>query len=160
MCDSFRFRAGRTYELPCSTYDPPSLPRLRSKASARAFRFTIREKFPPLQKSGAPLLVHPPRELVPAVPDMFVTPSWLTAATSACSLFEQRAACDPATSRHPRQALPRAHARIFFTRLTLATDTPVPVTAPGAVTVTRQGPLEESPVSIQAPRNARSLSYG
>ena len=39
--------------------------------------------FSPPHKSGGSLLVHPVRELVPAVPDMFVTPSWFTAATSA-----------------------------------------------------------------------------
>ena len=56
---------------------------------------------------AAALLVHPARELVPAIPDMFVTPSWLA---TTCSIFEQRAACDPATSRHHRQAPARAHA--------------------------------------------------
>src|SRR6185369_8669309 len=79
----------------------------------------------PLQRGAAPLLVHPMRELVPAAPDMFVTPSWL----AACSTFERRAACDPATSRHRRQAPARAHARIIFRAGHAAADIPVPVTA-------------------------------
>jgi len=91
MCDSFRLRAGRTCELPCSTNDPPSVPRLHSLGiRPRVPVHDPREISRRFGKSGAPLLVHPAPELVPAVPDMFVTPSWFTAATSACSIFEQR----------------------------------------------------------------------
>jgi hypothetical protein len=126
MCDSYRFRAGRTYELPAPRTTPLSLPRLRSGHPPARRRFTIPcRPWAPLQKSGAPLLELPVRELVPAVPDMFVTPSWL----AACSTFERRAACDPATSRHHRQAPAWAHARIFFRAGQLAADIPVPVTA-------------------------------
>ena len=83
---------------------PPASPGSRSAIRSAA------------QKSGAPLFEHPARKLVPVVPDMFVTPSWLVAATSACSIFEQRAACDPATSRHHKASSHTGEATNFFGR--------------------------------------------
>ena len=116
MCDSYRFRAGRTYELPAPRTTPLRFPGYAARPPPARLRFTIRENPPPLQKSGAPLLVQFIPELVPAIPDMFVTPSWLATATSADQSLSSRAACDPATSRHRRQAPARAHARFFFSR--------------------------------------------
>ena len=58
--------------------------------------------------------------------------------------------------------LRRERADTLFSQRAAAVNTPVPVTMrlEKAVTVTHQGPLEENPVSIQAPGDARSLSYG
>jgi hypothetical protein len=58
--------------------------------------------------------------------------------------------------------LRRERAHDFFSGKCVAIHTPVPVTSTRekAVTVTHLGSLEESPVSIQAPGDARSLSYG
>src|SRR4051812_24145590 len=100
MCDSYRFLAGRTYELPALRTTP--LFGSPAAASARVFRFTMRT-YPPLQCSGTPLLLRPALEFVP-VPGMFVPPSWLATITATAHSSGNRAACDPATSRHRRQA--------------------------------------------------------
>jgi hypothetical protein len=87
----------------------------------------------------------------------------LVISTFACSIFERRSTPARSCSIRPSTGkLRREHTHDFFSARAHRQYPSAchSVMKCKAVTVAHQGLLEENPVSIQAPKDARSLSYG
>jgi len=96
---------------------------------------------------------------------MFVIPILMDHYNLRCSIFEQAhyvRSCNITTAQASSDVSERA---VFFTpggqpESIILSAGHNRANTKEAVTVTHLGPLEENPVSIQAPGDARSLSYG